>query len=119
MPPALLTVFEALIWAHTEPQYAPIKACTIGVIFFATPHRGSGKADYGMVLTNVATAVMNKPKSKLINALQSNSDTLMALTSEFRFQTSNYQIVTFYEMKPMSIFSSLVSTSAGACLASY
>ncbi len=92
-------------------QYQKINEHTLGVVFFGTPHRGSAKANYGKVLANVATGLMHKPKSKLISALQSNSETLMRLTTEFnKFEATNMEIMTFYETKSMSYFSSLVST---------
>lgn len=53
--------------------------------------------------------MMNRPSSRLIDALRANSDALLRLTSDFRFQLSNYQVVSFYEMKPPRLFSSLVS----------
>jgi hypothetical protein len=73
-----------------------------------TPHRGSEKASYGKVLANVAATVMHKRVPALINALRANSDALMRLTTDFRFQLPRYQVCSFYEMKPMRIFSSLV-----------
>ena len=78
-------------------------------MFFGTLHRGSDKANYGKVLANVATGVMHKPKSKLISALRSNSDSLMRLTSEFKFEAPDLEIMTFYETRPMRPFSGLVS----------
>ena len=100
---------QALVWAHREPRYQSIKDHTLGIVFFGTPHRGSDKANYGKTLANVAAGVTHKPKSKLIDALQSNSDTLMRLTSEFKFEAPNIEIMTFYETKTMGIFSGLVS----------
>ena len=79
-------------------------------MFFGTPHRGSDKANYGKILANVATGVMHKPQSKLISALRNNSDTLMRLTSEFKFEAPKMQIMTFYETKPIGVLSGLVST---------
>ncbi|MCJ1237731.1 hypothetical protein MMC14_005718 [Varicellaria rhodocarpa] len=73
-----------------------------------TPHRGSEKASYGKVLAKIATIVMNKPSSRLVPALKRNSDELMRLTSDFKFQLSNYQVVSFYEMKPMKFSSTLI-----------
>lgn len=105
-----IIVKQALVWAQREPQYQTIRNHTLGIVFFGTPHRGSDKANYGKTLANVAAGVMHKPKSKLISALQSNSETLMRLTSEFKFEAPNMEIMTFYETKPMGIFSSLVST---------
>ena len=72
-------------------------------MFFGTPHRGSEKADYGKVLVKVVSGVMVRPKSKLVNALQSNSETLMDLTSKFKFQARPLHITAFYELKPTGI----------------
>ena len=111
-----IIVKQALVWAHREPQYKAIKDHTLGLVFFGTPHRGSEKATYGKILANVATGVMHKPKSKLISALQSNSETLMKLTSEFKFEAPNMNVTTFYETKPMKPFSGLVSRTRSVCL---
>jgi hypothetical protein len=51
---------------------------------------------------------MHNPSLALIKALHVNSEALMRLTTDFRFQLPKYQISSFYEMKPMGIFSSLV-----------
>lgn len=101
---------QALVWAHREPRYRTIKDYTLGVVFFGTPHRGSDKANYGKILANIATGVMHRPKSKLINTLESNSEVLMRLTSEFKFDAPDMEIMTFYETKRMGPFSGLVST---------
>jgi hypothetical protein len=85
-----------------------ISDVTVGIIFLGTPHRGSEKASYGEVLAKVATEVMHKPAPALVRALRANSEALMRLTTDFRFQMSQYQVCSFYEMKPMRIFSSLV-----------
>ena len=81
---------------------------TVGIIFLGTPHRGSEKASYEKVLAKVATTVMHKPAPALVKALRANSEALMRLTTDFRFQMSQYQVCSFYEMEPMRIFSSLV-----------
>ena len=77
-------------------------------MFLGTPHRGSAKATYGKVLATLATAVLNKPPPRLVTALQVNSEALMELTTNFRFQVPKYQVYSFYEMRPMKMFSSLV-----------
>lgn len=99
-----------LTQAHVEPRYRNIKDHTIGSVFFGTPHRGSVKASYGSILANVATSLTRKPSSKLMNALRANSSELERITSDFKFQVPEYQFVSFYELKSMSVFSSLVST---------
>lgn len=78
-------------------------------MFLGTPHRGGGKATYGHVLAALATAVLNDPSPRLVNALQANSEVLMRLTTDFRFQLPKYQVYSFYELKPMTMFSTLVS----------
>ena len=78
-------------------------------MFLGTPHRGSEEASYGKVLATLATAVLNRPSPRLVNALKVNSETLMQLTTDFRFQVPKYQVYSFYEMKPIKKISSLVS----------
>ena len=96
---------QALTASHVDARFQTIKERTVGIAFFGTPHRGSAKASYGKVLASVATTVMHRPSSKLIDALQSKGDTLQRLNSDFRFQLVNYQILTFYETRAMSVFS--------------
>ncbi|KAN0067442.1 hypothetical protein V8E54_014532 [Elaphomyces granulatus] len=103
-----IVIKQALFQAKIEPQYQLIGEATVGIIFLGTPHRGSEKASYGKVLAKVATTVMHKPAPALVNALRANSDALMRLTTDFRFQMPQYQVCSFYEMKPMRMFSSLV-----------
>lgn len=102
---------QALLRAQIEPRYNGIQKHTIGIIFMGTPHQGSNVASYGKILAKVATSVMNRPSSRLIKALQTNSDALVRLTSDFRFQLPNYQVVSFYETKPLKMFSTLVSST--------
>jgi len=86
------------------------------MVFFGTPHRGSEKANYGAVLAKVASVVLKSPESKVLTALKTNSDDLMRLTSEFKCQVKKYQVISLYEMKPMSMTSSLVSKSINRIL---
>jgi hypothetical protein len=65
----------------------------LGIIFFGAPHRGTDKAVYGKVLANVAQTMIHRPPARLVSALQTNSDVLMRLTSHFRFQLPQYQVV--------------------------
>src|SRR2546421_45713 len=99
-----------LFQAKIEQRYNSISESTVGIVFLGTPHRGSEKAAYGKVLASLATTVLNKPSPRLVNALQVNSEALMRLTTDFRFQLPKYQVYSFYEMKPMKTLSTLVST---------
>lgn len=78
------------------------------MIFLGTPHRGSAKATYGKVLANVAQFMSHRPPLRLLSALQTNSDVLLRLTDDFRFQLPDYDVYSFYEQRPMKGFSSLV-----------
>jgi hypothetical protein len=70
--------------ARLESRYQPIKDATLGLIFMGTPHRGSDKAIYSKVLANVAQFVSHRPPARLLSALQTNSDILSRLTTDFR-----------------------------------
>ncbi|KAI9875725.1 MAG: hypothetical protein M1823_007413, partial [Watsoniomyces obsoletus] len=106
----------ALLQARLEPRYEAVRSTTIGIIFFGTPHRGSDKAVYGKVLANVAQTMTRKPPARLVSALQTNSDILLRLTSDFRFQLPQYQVVSFYEQRPMKPFSSPIVEKQSALL---
>ena len=80
-------------------------------MFIGTPHRGSDKANYAHVLTDIATSVLNKPPSRLVNALKENSDQLLQLTADFKHQLPMYQVLSVYELKPTKPLATLVSTS--------
>lgn len=69
-------------------------------MFLGTPHRGTENAGYGQVLATLARTVMDKPSQSLINTLK-NSEALMQLTNDFRFQITKYQVFSFYELRPM------------------
>ena len=111
-----IVIKQSLFQAAIEPRYNSISESTVGIVFLGTPHRGSQKAAYGKVLANLATMVLNKPSARLVDALQVNSDALMQLTDNFRFQLPNYHVYSFYEMKPMKIFSNLVVEKHSALL---
>jgi hypothetical protein len=100
--------FQALFQARLEPRYQSIQDATLGLIFLGTPHRGSDKATYGKVLADVAQFIAHRPSPRLLTALQTNSDVLLRLTTDFRFQLPDYEVYSFYEQRPMKGFSSLV-----------
>ena len=79
-----------------------------GLICLGTPPRGSEKATYGKVLANVAQFISDRPPQRLLNALQMNSDVLLRLTSDFRFQLPDFDVYSFFELRPMKGLSSLV-----------
>ncbi|KAK5562446.1 hypothetical protein LTR43_011950 [Exophiala xenobiotica] len=105
----VIVVKQALFQARLESRYQPLKDATIGLIFLGTPHRGSDKATYGKVLANVAQFISHKPPPRLLSALQTNSDVLLQLTTNFRFQLPDYEVYSFFELRPIKGLSSLRS----------
>jgi len=111
-----IVVKQALFQARLESRYQSIKDATSGLIFMGTPHRGSDKATYGKVLANVAQFVCHRPPQRLLTALQTNSDVLYRLTTDFRFQLPDYEVCSFYEQRPMTGLSSLIVEKYSALL---
>ena len=111
-----IVVKQALVLAKNETKYGSISNHTKGIFFFATPHKGSDFANYGSVLAELATRLINKPTPQLLNALKSNSKTLSDLTKQFIDLAPNFQIATFYELQPMSLSRSLVSVYRESCV---
>ncbi|CAI4213338.1 unnamed protein product [Parascedosporium putredinis] len=107
---------QALFSASIERQYYCIKESTLGVVFFGTPHRGSDKLEYGKVLADVASKIMNAPRSALLQALKANSHTLLQLTTDFRHQLPQYHVVSFYETKPLRPLKDLIVARESALL---
>lgn len=91
-----------------DQRYKAIHDSTLGIIFFGTPHRGSSVAQYGVILDRVAHSMLRKPSSKILKALEQNSDELFKLSSNFQFQLPRLQVVSFYEKKLMKGSSSVV-----------
>ena len=54
----------------------------------------------------------HKPPSSLLAALRTNSDDLLRLNTDFRFQLSDYHVCSFYEQAGMKGFSGLVRVTA-------
>ncbi|MCJ1344487.1 hypothetical protein MMC31_002690, partial [Peltigera leucophlebia] len=102
--------------AKIEERYSSISESTVEILFLGTPHRGSKKAGYGKALATLATTVLNKPSPRLVNALQVNSEALMRLTTDFRFQLSKYEVCSSYETTPMKMHSNLVVEKHSALL---
>ncbi|KAJ9496115.1 hypothetical protein H2202_008361 [Exophiala xenobiotica] len=111
-----IVVKQALFQARLESRYQSIKDATIGLIFLGTPHRGSDKATYGKVLANVVQCISHKPPARLLSALQTNSDVLLQLTTNFRFQLPDYEVYSFFELRPIKGLSSLIVEKYSALL---
>ncbi|KAK5202499.1 hypothetical protein LTR41_011753 [Exophiala xenobiotica] len=107
---------EALFQARLESRYQSTNHATIDLIFLGTPHRGSDKATYGKVLANVVQFISRIPPPRLLSALQTNSDVLPQLTTNFRFQLPDYEVYSFFELRPIKGLSSLIVEKHSALL---
>lgn len=60
-----------------------IAPATFGVCFLGTPHRGSSTASIGKIAYTATRVATRRPNTKLLRALELNSDTLDRIGSEF------------------------------------
>jgi hypothetical protein len=88
---------ESQIEPLAKPTIASIKPKTLGVIFAGTPHRGSDKAYWGKLATNIATVVWKDNSSSLVVALSRGSETLERLRTDFARIMDSLRIYTFCE----------------------
>lgn len=113
-----LVIKQTLVIASQEAPFSHVINSTRGVIFFGTPHQGSGLANYASTLTRVPSSLALKPPPALLNSLKNKSLSLANLTDDFKklaiFQ--NISIVSFYETRTMTILSKLVVEKKSALL---
>lgn len=100
---------HALISAHADPErYHSIETTTRSIIFLATPHGGSKTANFGSLLSHVASLAFQSPSKQLLETLKYKSDILSQLSEEFRQIYSEFNIVNFYERRKTPGLNSLV-----------
>ncbi|KAH6667985.1 hypothetical protein B0J14DRAFT_175839 [Halenospora varia] len=83
--------------AHLQSVYT----CTFAVMFFGTPHSGSGKAQLVGSLQKLAALALPKAtaqfESSLLNALEEDSETLQNITDQFAPLMARFRIFFFWE----------------------
>ncbi|KAJ5626814.1 tetratricopeptide and DUF676 domain protein [Penicillium herquei] len=94
---------QALAVAHGRPIYRRISEMTQSIIFLATPHRGSNKANWAATAQKLLSLVKSPigPKTTALKELQTFSNTLDDYNKDFVDISSEYTIVSFYEKKPI------------------
>ncbi|KAJ3479534.1 hypothetical protein NLG97_g8298 [Lecanicillium saksenae] len=115
---------DALVYAHEDRNiYGEILQCTLGVVFLATPHRGSDTANLGNIFYTIAntshaimTAGLRPPVARieLLEYLTRNSKALQSLIGSSSHLLKNLSIVTFYENIVTPSISSLIVDRASA-----
>ncbi|QPC72754.1 hypothetical protein HYE68_003506 [Fusarium pseudograminearum] len=121
-----IDLFQALVAAHeNDDLYGELLKFIRGVVFLATPHRGSGTANLasicGSIVNSFASAGLGPRavRTDLLKTLIYDSDALQDLTMSARNRLGNIHVVSFYETLPLSmgpLSSSLVVSPASAVL---
>lgn len=73
------------------------------MVFFGTPHRGSGKAGLAQLVATAARFAYGQPNSKLIDNLKRDSDVLEQQRKSFASITNSMPLVCFVEQNPTKI----------------
>jgi len=80
-----------------------------GIMFLATPHRGSSSATLSALfkrIVELATTLSKRGatfRADLLQGMERNSKVLTQISIEFRNQHEGINIATFYEQKPIEI----------------
>lgn len=104
-----LVVKQSLITAATyksynrHPTLGEIFSRTCGVVFFGTPHRGSGKATLGELVGAVAKLSFRQPNSQLLQTLKPDSGILENQRDQFTTISNDLDIVCIREELPTGI----------------
>lgn len=77
---------------------------TYGVIFLGCPHRGSPSAEWGKILSNIATFAMQSHNKDVIRSLSKYSEMLQITSDAFSvfLKRGSLQVHSFYEERGMS-----------------
>lgn len=108
---------QALVIARLdENDYGETRRAVVGILFLATPHRGSRATQYPDVLANVVnlalagtSGVTGRLRTELLAILSKDSEVLLKLATDFRNQISNIKVVSFIEQSTTPPFKIRVS----------
>ena len=95
-----IVVKDALCQSRNEQTiYKKILPATRGVLFLGTPHQGSKIATLGKIACEISKLFIQKPNTKILRAIEVNSETLERITRSFGqiLDASQLQIHSFRE----------------------
>ncbi|KAK3317792.1 Alpha/Beta hydrolase protein [Cercophora scortea] len=98
------------------PDMADIAKSIKGMVFFGTPHRGADSAKWLALLSSIAAAATNKPKSEFATTLQTNSEDLMKISEDFRPIAHKYAVASFYEEHAHRLLGTVVVEKTSAVM---
>ncbi|KAI1459895.1 hypothetical protein F4805DRAFT_35254 [Annulohypoxylon moriforme] len=109
-----LVAKQALVQAQLNSEYASIFDAACLLVFFATPHQGSEKAELGdLVATLVRTATGNV-KNDLLEALKRNSREAIRRFEQARHLPDKCYVISFFEGKPYGSHGIIVDKRSAA-----
>ena len=93
-----LLIKQALINAHNNPKYTPIKDATTGLAFFATPHHGGDwmLVNLGGVAAKIASAMGFQKGDDVLETLKKGSIFADIMQEHWRHQLLKYDIISFW-----------------------
>jgi hypothetical protein len=93
-----LLIKQALINAHINPKYTPIKDATTGLAFFATPHHGGDwmLVSLGGLAAKIATTVGFQKGDDVVETLKDGSIFSDIMQEHWRHQLLKYDIISFW-----------------------
>lgn len=90
---------QAYILGFHDHQYKDMLDKVDGIVFLATPHRGSNLAD---TLKTFLSASFQSPK-QYVSDLQTNSAMISDINDQFKLHAGKFQLISFFETLPTSI----------------
>ncbi|KAI0444937.1 hypothetical protein F4803DRAFT_560587 [Xylaria telfairii] len=103
-----LIIKRALVHAKSDATYNQIWESTFGLVFFATPQQGGNHAGFGDLIAGIARCISKNPTNTFMTALKSNSQFLNTITDDFRQMLEDFQVISFYETRPLGSFGVVV-----------
>jgi pimeloyl-ACP methyl ester carboxylesterase len=102
-----LVAKKAYLLGKQDERFASVVSGVIGIVFLATPHRGS---QYAKTLNHIlAAAPIQAPPKSYVSALERQSPAIQDINEVFGHQCDNLTLVSFYETLPVKIgFTKLV-----------
>jgi len=94
-----LVAKKAYILGSQDPQFQHIVDSVCGMVFLATPHRGSNLAE----MLNKFLAVSFQSTKQYVTDLQKNSARIVDINEQFRNHAEKLEIVSFYETQQTSV----------------
>lgn len=93
-----LLIKQALVNAHNNPKYYPIRDATTGLAFFATPHNGGNPTlvSLGDKAASIAKLLGFKKGDNVLKTLQTGSTFALILEEHWIQQLLKYDIVSFW-----------------------